>query len=149
MPSAYSSFWLVKNNIRQTNSSLGKIIFCGDISVMNLTFTDDATMTISDAIRYLWPSNITDWDHCVALAGRHRVQFVHGPLTKYVKLRVAHALGMPGTLSPSLISKETASKWSRHASRCVRHKWRGKRSRHSRRMHNQKFYISDKRSLVQ
>ena len=26
--------------------------------------------------------------------------FVHGPLTRYVKLRVAHAPGMPGTFSP-------------------------------------------------
>ena len=34
---------------------------------------------------------------------------VPGPLTRYVKLRVAHALGMPGTFSPPSFSKETAS----------------------------------------
>ena len=33
----------------------------------------------------------------------------HGPLTRYVKLRVAHAPGMPGTFSPPPTSKETAS----------------------------------------
>ena len=33
----------------------------------------------------------------------------HGPLTRYIKLWVAHALGMPGTFSPPLTSKETAS----------------------------------------
>ena len=33
----------------------------------------------------------------------------HGPLIRYVKLRVAHAPGMPGTFSPPLTSKETAS----------------------------------------
>ena len=33
----------------------------------------------------------------------------YGPLTRYVKLRVAHAPGMPGTFSPPPISKETAS----------------------------------------
>ena len=33
----------------------------------------------------------------------------HGPLTRNVKLRVAHAPGMPGTFSPPPTSKETAS----------------------------------------
>ena len=33
----------------------------------------------------------------------------HGLLTRCVKLRVAHALRMPGTFSPPLISKESAS----------------------------------------
>ena len=63
---------------------------------------------------------------------------LHGPLTRYVKLRVAHAPGMPGTFSPPPISKETAIKRSRHASRHVRDartvmhagigspRWRGK-----------------------
>ena len=33
----------------------------------------------------------------------------HGPLTRYVKLRVAHAPSILGTFSPRPISKETAS----------------------------------------
>ena len=33
----------------------------------------------------------------------------YGPLTKYVKLRVAHAPGRPGTFSPAPTSKETTS----------------------------------------
>ena len=33
----------------------------------------------------------------------------HGPLARYVKLRVAHAPGMPGTFSPPPTSKKTAS----------------------------------------
>ena len=78
----------------------------------------------------------------------------NGPLTRYVKLRVAHAPGMPGTTS-----KVTVSKRSRHASRHVRHaravmhvgianpRWRGKRTRHSRRMRNPQFYVSGKRSM--
>ena len=33
----------------------------------------------------------------------------HGPLTRYVKLRVAHAPGMPVTFSPPTTLKETAS----------------------------------------
>ena len=68
--------------------------------------------------------------------------YTHGPLTRYVKLWVAHAPGMPRTFSPTPISKEITNKWSRHASRHVRHaravmhagianpRWRGKRSRH-------------------
>ena len=45
----------------------------------------------------------------------------HGPLSRYVKLRVAHAPGMPGTFSPPPTSMETTSWRSRHASRHVRH----------------------------
>ena len=73
---------------------------------------------------------------------------IHGPLTRYVKLQVTHAPGMRGTFSPPPTSKEPASLRSRHASRHVRNaravmhfgianpRWRGKRSRHSRRMRN-------------
>ena len=44
---------------------------------------------------------------------------IHGPLTRYTKLRVAHAPGMPGKLSPPPTSEETPSERSRHASRHV------------------------------
>ena len=77
--------------------------------------------------------------------------FYHGCLTRYVKLRVVHAPGMPGTFSLPPISKETAGLRSRHASRHVRHAkpWRrGKRFRHSRRMRNPQFYVSDKRPIA-
>ena len=43
------------------------------------------------------------------------------PLTRYEKLRVAHAPGMPGTFSRPPTSNETVSSRSRHASRHVRH----------------------------
>ena len=83
----------------------------------------------------------------------------HRPLVRYVKLRFAHAPGILGTFSPSPTSKRTASLRSRHTSRHVRHAravmavgiaipcWRGKRSRHSRRMRNPQFYVSGKRSM--
>ena len=88
-------------------------------------------------------------------------RFGHGPLARYVKLRVAHAPGMSRTFFTLPTSKETASKRSRHASRHVRDaravmhvgianpRWRGKRSRHSRRMHNPQFYVSGKRPMTQ
>ena len=85
----------------------------------------------------------------------------HGPLVRYVKLRVVHAPGMPGTSSLPLTWIKTVSYRSRHASRHVRHgravmhvgianpRWRGKRSRHSRRMRKQQFYVSGKRPIGQ
>ena len=82
--------------------------------------------------------------------------WVHVPLARYVKLQVADAPGMSGTFSPV-----TAGKPSRHPSRHVRNagavmhagrfllsRWRGKRSRHSRRMRNPQFYVSGKRSIT-
>ena len=64
----------------------------------------------------------------------------HGPLARYLKLRVAHAPGTflthvpwcrPGSLTSGLL-------WSR---------WQGKRSWHSRRRHNPHFYVSGKRPM--
>ena len=61
---------------------------------------------------------------------------------------------------PPPTSKETASYRSRHAPRHVRHaralmhvgiaypRWRGKRSRHSRRMRKPQFYVSDRRPMT-
>ena len=82
----------------------------------------------------------------------------HGPLAKYVKLRVAHAPGMPGTFSPP----PQVSDPDMHQGTCVTHvpwcmqrsltsilwsRWRGKRSRHSQHMRNSQFYVSGKRSM--
>ena len=69
----------------------------------------------------------------------------HGPPSRYVKLRVAHASGMPGTFSPP----PRVSDPDMHHGTCVTHvpwcmpgwltsgflwrRWWGKRSRHSRR----------------
>ena len=64
-------------------------------------------------------------------------------LTRYVKMRVVHAPGMPGTFSthvPWCISGSLTRGflWSR---------WRGKRSRHSRHMRNPQYYVSGKRPI--
>ena len=85
--------------------------------------------------------------------------YLHGSLTRYAKFRVAHASGMPGTLSPpSLVSDPDM-----HHGTCVTHvlwcipgsltsgilwsRRRGKRSRHSRRMRNPQFGVSGKRPI--
>ena len=84
----------------------------------------------------------------------------HGPLARYVNLRVAHALGMPGTFPlPPWVSD-----CDMHHGTCMMHvpwcmsgsltsglirsRWRGKRSQHSRRMRNPQFYVSGKRPIL-
>ena len=75
------------------------------------------------------------------------------------KIASAHAPGMPGTFSPP----PRVSDPGMHHETCVTHvpwcmlgwltnyflwrRWRGKRSRHSRRMHNPKFCVSGKRPV--
>ena len=84
----------------------------------------------------------------------------YGLLDRYVKLQVAHAPGVLGTFSPP----PRVGGPSMHRGTCVTHvmwfmpgsltsgfiwsRWRGKRSRHSRRMRNAQFYVSGKRSIV-
>ena len=80
-------------------------------------------------------------------------------LDRYVKWRLAHALGMLGTFSPQPL----VSNPDMHYDMCVTHvpwcmsesltsgslwsRWQGKRSQHSRRMRNTQFYVSGKRPI--
>ena len=84
----------------------------------------------------------------------------YGPLVRYVKFRVAHAPWMLETFSPppAVIDPDM------HYGTCVTHVprcmsvsktssilwswWRGKRSRHSKRMRNVQFYVSVKRPMM-
>ena len=84
----------------------------------------------------------------------------HGTLTRYVKLRVAHAPGMPGRFAPP----PRVSDPDMHHGTCVTHvpwcmsgsltsgflwsRWHGKHFRPSRRMHNPQSYVSGKRPMV-
>ena len=79
------------------------------------------------------------------------IGFNYGHLARYVKLWVAHPVGMLGTFSPTL----RFSDHDMHHGTCVTHvswympdlltsgffwsRWRGQRSRHFRRMHNPQF----------
>ena len=85
---------------------------------------------------------------------------IYGPFTRYVKLRVAHAPVMPGTFFPP----PQVSDPDMHHGTCVTHvlwcmlgslvngflwsRWGEKRSRHSWRMRNPQFYLSDKGPCV-
>ena len=89
----------------------------------------------------------------------HEIELFHGPLTRYAKLLFAHAPGTPGTFSPPV----RVSDPDMHHSTCFTHvpwympgsltgdflwrRWRGKLSRHSRRMRNTQFYVSGKRPI--
>ena len=84
------------------------------------------------------------------------VVFFHGPLTRYVQLRVAHAPGMPRTFSPPPPSKKPrVSDPAMHHGTCVtaraimhagiaNPRWR---EEHSKRMRNSQFYVSGKRPM--
>ena len=104
-------------------------------------------------------SSFVTGSHLPIWLQRQHFVLYDGPLTRYVKLWVAHAPGMLGTFSPPPTSKETAGLRSRHASRHVRDahavmhigianpQWRGKGARDSRRMRNAQFYVSGKRPM--
>ena len=80
-----------------------------------------------------------------------RESYFHGPLARYVKLRIAHAPGMPGSFSPP----PRVSDPGMHHGMCVTHMpwcmlgsltsgslwswWYGNCSRHSRRMRSPQF----------
>ena len=84
---------------------------------------------------------------------------VNVPVTRYVKLRVAHAPGIPGTF---FLPITRVNDPDMHRGTCLTHvpwcmsgsltsdffwKWRGKRSHHFRCMRNPQFYISGKRPM--
>ena len=89
-----------------------------------------------------------------------RCQQINGPLMRYVELRVAHALGMPGTFSmPPRISDSdmhhgtcmTYLPWCMSVSITsgfLLNKWRRKCPRHPRRMCNSQFYVSGKSRMI-
>ena len=75
----------------------------------------------------------------------------NGPLTRYVKLRVAHALGTfsppLGLAIPTCITARASHMSGTLTSGFLWRRWRGKRSRHSRRMRNPQFYVCVKRPM--
>ena len=105
------------------------------------------------------------WAYCTLV--RYASQYVHlwkwwplhGPLIRYVKLRVVPAPGMSEKFSPP----PRVSDLDMHHVTCVTRvpwcisgsltsgflwrRWRGKLSRHSRRMRNPQFYVSGKKPM--
>ena len=144
-------------HVLQLYRYLSKACFYGRNTVAKLT---------SISLQHPWMSSLwqsvecmVKWTHGVCYGWHYLWWHEHGPVTRYVKLRFAHAPGMPGTFFRPLTSKETACYWSRHASRHVRDargvmhvgiadpRWREKRSQYSRHMRNPQFYVYDKRPM--
>ena len=128
-------------------------------------------LPVSQLLRYYHTMN--QWDIMLLLGNKptdlcylipntkatERQARTHGPLTRYAKMPVAHAPGMPGTFSPPT----WASDLDVHHGTCVAHvprcmpgsltsgslwsRCHGRRSRHSRRMRNPQFYVSGKRPM--
>ena len=69
----------------------------------------------------------------------------NGPLARPLKLRVAHSTWMPGTFP-----RHRLNMWLliRLHNWIDKPRWRGKRSRHSRRIRNPQFYVSCKRPMA-
>ena len=88
------------------------------------------------------------WSSTILTQEVHHDTMGHGPLSRYVKLRVALAPGTSGTFSPP----PRVSDPDMHHGTCrgfLWSRWREKRSRHSRLMHNPQFCLSGKRSMAQ
>ena len=97
----------------------------------------------------------------VLASRKNQWRWQHGPLTRYVKLRVAHAPGMPGTFSPPPQFSDpdmhhgtfsTYVLWRMPGSitsSFLWSQWWGKCSRHPWCMHNPQFYVSGKRPMAQ
>ena len=85
----------------------------------NLSYLDIFSGTYSDCCDWkpacVWIRFVSFYLHVCQIS-----TLAHGPLTRYVNLRVVHAPGMPGTFLPPPTSNKTASYRSRHALRHVR-----------------------------
>ena len=95
----------VHNGVKTSEFKIQYMIFF-PLCILNISPNPQQTRTV-------YPSRWKEF-HSVLLC--HYSSW-HGPLTRYGKLRVAHA---PGMFSPPPTSKETASKRSRHPSRHMR-----------------------------
>ena len=114
-------------------------------------------------IRYICDgltTNVKHWNDRICQWRRYPGQPWASYQISKIKLRVAHAPGMPGTFSPP----PRVSDSDMHHGTCVTHvpwcmtvsltngfilnRWRGKRSRHSRRMRNPQFCVSGKKLIT-
>ena len=81
-----------------------------------------------------------------------RYSYYNGPLTWYMKLRVAiphHRLQRkPRVSDPGMHHNTCLTACAVQHAGIVNSRWRGKRSRHDRRMRNPQFYVSGKRPMT-
>ena len=125
----------------------------GSVSRKVFPFNDVITRILSVHLLLFWMVHCGKWKW-VAMTWRVWAFY------QIRKIASCACAGNAGNAFPPLTSKETAIQQSRHASRhvrdarAVRHvgianpRWRIKRSRHSRRMRNPQFHVSDKRPVT-
>ena len=99
-------------------------------------------------------------DHYECIEMSTGSELVLRPLARNIKLRVAHAPGMPGTFPlPPWLGDPVMHQctYVTHGPWCMQQsltsgflwsRWREKRSRYSRRMHNPQFYVSGRRPMT-
>ena len=120
-------------------------------SYKQLTYIYISHVNVTQTVPDISPLMPMYQDPLLVVSCWHNCTHGYGPLASYLKLRVAHALGMPGTCPPSPRVNDP----DMHYGTCVTHvpwcipgsltsgfllsRLRGKRSRHSRRMRNPKF----------
>ena len=89
----------------------------------------------------------TDWCYGLSPVQHQAMPCAHGSLTRYVKLRVAHALGMPGTFPRNRLQRKQLVSGAVMYVGIASPRCREKHHRHSQRMHNPQFYVSVKRPI--
>ena len=105
LPFRYSKHnWWVRKRVGEylpviTKQEPSFISYLQQAGIMEVGFIQDLHC-MGDCSGAEWP-----WDVLETTLSR----LGNGPLTRYVKLRIAHAPGMPWAFSPPLTSKETAS----------------------------------------
>ena len=103
-----------KNNLQWHNSQLdldekianfnGRLVFAFHRAI--IAVDENNVEEVTQYVTGVYEANKDGVVTQVAEETDHKVSS-HGPLTRYKKLRVAHAPGMPGTFSPPQTSKET------------------------------------------
>ena len=97
---------------------------------------------------------VRHWNLNIQCGLADQLKLGHGPLARKVKLRAAHAPEMPGTFPrhrelaiPTCIMARAWRMPGSLTSGFLWSRWRGKRSRHSRRMRNPQIYVAGMRPM--
>ena len=87
-------FYVLLQRLRYTCTKKMHTLFCF-LFLFSFVFVEWPVHGVSIRFIYQCSTRLLDWpgSHCMII-------FSHGPLATYVKLRVAHVPGMPGTFSP-------------------------------------------------
>ena len=106
--SVHQQHWLIHIDLKKKVPLYTYAHMC--ISIMLVLGTNASACCYRNPISTCYPVLITDIIPKIDYSSNMHLWYEilqYGPLTRHVKLRVAHAPGMPGTFSPPPISKES------------------------------------------